>query len=378
MKIQKGLFFSHEDDNAGAPRALLSVLQFILENFSIHADIQVFTPKSEGVFEPLRTKHPHLVAKIIYPKPVGNNIIVRKLKKWSKKVVTKKQISFYNSYDFLFFNSMSFYQYKSQLDGITVPKFLYLHEGSNFLHDFFKDDYAILDNFTHIFVPGNQSKENLSAHGINPVKITVLPLFLDADEIVTAVPQSNNKFFTVGNLANPGFLKAPEYFLAIAKRYKEKYANDKIQFKWKGFKKESQAFNITQYEIKQAGLENFVILEEKNKENVAFFEGIDVLLMTSKQETFGRVVLEAANYSKPSMTFSIVIGAANFINEYGGFTPDYLSLEQAVDYLKQYYENRDLLVSHGQMAHEKLLEKYVINASLTEDLKGKLSIIFKK
>lgn len=380
MKKNKALFVSHEDDNSGAPKALYNILKFILINYKLNVDILVCDIKFVGVFENLKNGvNNSNIPNVFYQKSTQNRII-RKVRGFvDRKLFAKNKSDKYNKkYDFIFFNSISYNYFKSELDGITIPKYLYLHEGTNFLFNSLKEDYSILNNFKIIFVPSKQIEEDLTSRGICKSKITVLQLFLDDDEIAnepSIISASNKDELVVGNLANLNWMKGIEYFLATAKLYKETHPNDNIKFKWKGYTKDSFLHNLTNYEIQKSGLNNIVFLEEKSKEIKNFFSAIDVLLMTSKQETFGFVILEAANYFKPSIAFKNVVGASEFINKYGGFTVEYLSINQLVVCLKKYYENRDLIKLHGIKANRHLKANYTLNEKLKKDLKSKLEFI---
>lgn len=382
MKKNKALFISHADDNSGAPKALYNILKFMLISYKINIDVCVCVPKSIGIFENLkREEFINNIPNVFYLKINTQKKLIQKLIYFlDKKNHCDRTIKKYNKqYDFVFFNSISYNFYKSELDNITIPKYLYLHEGSNFLYTSLKGDYSIFNKFEHIFVPSELVEKDLLNNGIHQSKITVLQLFLDENEIInehTSNSTIHRDEFVVGNLANLDWTKGIEYFLSTAKLYKELYPRDNIKFKWKGYVKDSFFHNLIKFEIQKAGLSNVVVFEEKSKEIKDFFSFIDVFLMTSKQETFGFVVLEAANYFKPSITFKEVVGAAAFINNYGGFTVEYLSIYQLVVCLKKYYEDRGLMKLHGIEANQYLIANYTLNENLRKELKNKLEIIF--
>lgn len=381
MEKGKALFISHQDDNSGAPKALYNILKFILSTYKVHVDVSLCADKSAGVFENLKSQNGGNETNVFYPKKKPKNRFLKKTKNYIDTFFSlKRKIKEYNKkYDFVFFNSISFNYFKSDLEAITIPKYLYLHEGSNFLYTLLKDDYSILKKFNHIFVPSNQVKENLILHSINSSKITILELFVEANSIIDKPflkSTSLKEGLVVGNLANLDPTKGVECFLATAKLYKELYPNDHIKFIWKGYNNGSSLYNLTNHEIKQSGMSELVFLEEKSKEIEEYFSRIDVLLLTSKQETFGLVLLEAANYFTPSITFKNVVGGSKFIEEYGGFTASYLSIHELVIILKKYYEDKELLELHGLKAHENLVANYTLNERLKEELKVKLDILF--
>ncbi len=380
MKKNRGLFISHADEYAGAPKALFNILKFITKEYPINIDVQVNDFKNHGVFESL--KENNKLINIVY-KTKSRYRILRILKHRAFFIIKKIYflnliIKYNNFYDFIFFNSLSFSQLEFNLNKINVPKYLYLHEGTIGLVTVLRNNYSVFNNFDVIFVPSAQVLDDLIQHGIDNSKITVLQLFLDQDEIssVSSNFSSKDETLVVGNLANLNLIKGTEYFLATAKLYVELYPNDNILFRWKGYLKDSFYLALLKYEIANSGLNEVVFLEEKSKEKELFFSTIDVFLMTSKQETFGYVILEAANYSKPSIAFKKCIGASLFIDSYGGFTADYLSVKQLVLFLKEYYENRDLLKLHGAQANQLLNERYILNDRLRIELKSKFDFMF--
>lgn len=385
MKKNRALFISHFDEKSGAPKALYNILKFILTNYELQVDVLVCQPKKIGFFENLANE-PNIKTKplITYDNSYKKSkfLLINKLENFirrlSASVKLKKTIKNYNKkYDFIFFNSVSYNYFETELNKIVIPKFLYLHEGSIFLDETLNGDYSFFKNFNHIFVPSLQVKKNLIKQNLDKYCITVLQLFLDENELISNANRIElKKDFVVGNLAVFRPNKAMEYFLATVKLYKELYPTDNIIFKWKGVKFENSMTKVTRYEIENANLQNTVFLEEYSENASEFFQTIDVLLVTSKQETFSFVVLEAANNSKPSIVFDDVVGASDFVKEYGGIVVDYLSIKQIVDGLKKYYENRELLNQHGKASNELLRSKYSYNNFVQTKLKTQLSILF--
>lgn len=381
MRKNKGLFLSHLDEKSGAPKALLNILKFILNESKIDIDIFVCQPKTIGFFENITSSKGAIKVDYLKHKKSSNFFLIRKLENFFSRKIAKIQAKnnvkrINENYDFIFYNSISFNFHRNQIDKINLPKYLYLHEGSNFLYDYIKNDYSIFDKFDHIFVPSNQVEMNLINQGVASNKITLLQLFLNDNEInYSKSTISKKENFVVGNLAYLHSGKGIEYFLATAKLYKELYPKDNILFKWKGCNPETSLFNLTKYEIQKAGLNNIVFLEEYSEQINEFLLGIDVLLMTSKQETFGFVVLEAANNCVPSVAFEEVIGASEFIKQYGGFVAEYLSIYQLVNYLKNYYENPSLLLSTGIDANKLLISNFSLNDRLKNELRDKLSFM---
>src|SRR5690606_7280238 len=120
----------------------------------------------------------------------------------------------------------------------------------------FSEAYTHLKKMNAIFAPSNAVIANLILHGLSPQKLHYIPLTIEQPE---NKPATKSNGFIVGNLANPGWPKGLDYFLAIAKRYVECYPNYKIQFIWKGFSEKSFNYELALYEIQQSRLANHIV-----------------------------------------------------------------------------------------------------------------------
>jgi glycosyltransferase involved in cell wall biosynthesis len=370
----KILLVLHDDSLSGAPVAALNFARLLKTRLDIDLSVvvvnynNVLTEQFRGLGISVLTNSD---LKVAYPR-------YQRLRTIRKYISDLRKNNFRNAirrinddYDIILFNSVVSLDYCRELiPNLTIRKFVFVHELQNAIDLFLQGDYEIINQMDGVFVPSEAARNNLVHHGIKSEKLFKIPLIIEAVENPKKVHTSE---FVVGNLANPGWPKGFDYFLAIAKYYCEQYPSDSIRFVWKGFRRDTFEYKLSAYEIDNAGLTDVVSLEMKEEPNDVFFQNLDVLIMPSKEDTFGIVMLEAAQWQVPSIGFSNTGGIQEFIESYGGLTVPYLSIKQFVQHIKYYYEHRAVLQLHGEAAQKQYLSNHTINEEVVLQVKTSLT-----
>lgn len=110
--------------------------------------------------------------------------------------------------------------------------------------------------------------------------------------------------------------------------------------------------------VKDYGLEDSVVFLGFVKENLSFFNAIDLNLLTSISESFPYVILEAAKMKKPSIATSV--GGLGEMIRYGidGYlveVNDYKALAEKIEFLM---DNRDVLEKFGRSIYNRVNENF--------------------
>lgn len=110
--------------------------------------------------------------------------------------------------------------------------------------------------------------------------------------------------------------------------------------------------------VKDYGLEENVVFLGFVKENLSFFNAIDLNLLTSISESFPYVILESAKMKKPSIATSV--GGLGEMIRYGidGYlveVNDYKALAEKVEFLM---DNRDVLEKFGRSIYDRVNENF--------------------
>lgn len=107
--------------------------------------------------------------------------------------------------------------------------------------------------------------------------------------------------------------KGIDLFVQTAVNFSKIYKSP-FEFRWVGYI-DSKLRKQLLYEIEMSNLKGKVILCEEQKDISKFISESHVLLLTSREDPYPLVMLEAAAHAKPTVYFSGAGGAAEFVND---------------------------------------------------------------
>ncbi len=100
--------------------------------------------------------------------------------------------------------------------------------------------------------------------------------------------------------------------------------------------------------LKEEGLENDIVLSGYQKNSVSAMKGVDMLCLTSENEGFGMVVLEAMAAAKPVVSFDVG-GVRNLIVEAeSGFLIPFPDVEKMAEKLFTLLQSPELMLKIGK------------------------------
>ncbi len=169
-----------------------------------------------------------------------------------------------------------------------------------------------------------------------------------------SVRQPSSKF-RIGMMGMPAWAKGMDYFLCIAQQFFVAYPIPDLQFVLKGIPESNIYYQIYSRDIHNAGLEGRVVIEGKTPNIGEFYETLDVLALTSREDTCPNIMIEAALFKVPTICFEHSGGAEPFVQSYGGYIIPFLDIGDYCNALNNYYEDRKLLEMHGMKAREYAL-----------------------
>ena len=195
------------------------------------------------------------------------------------------------------------------------------------------DTIRLTDNF---IVVSQAVKNNLiNNHDIPEEKISV---------IYECVPNLSNSFkencnikefgrekFIIGGCGNLIFRKGIDVFVRVAYELIYKRNIKDVLFFWVGGNEQSNLFVETNEDIKKLGLNDYVQISGETKSPHAFYEGMNIFLMTSREDPFPLVNLEAAQHGLPIICFDRSGGSPEFVTEDVGFVVPYLDVSAMAD-----------------------------------------------
>lgn len=163
--------------------------------------------------------------------------------------------------------------------------------------------------------------------------------------------EDEKTYFKVGGCGAIGWRKGTDIFLSVANQIVNVLKISDIKFEWLGAQPNSIGLLQFEEEIKKLNLENHVKAMSFEKNSNEFMKSINLFLMTSREDPFPLVNIEAALNLCPVLCFKGTGGSEEFALEDNIFSyTDTLSMAKRVEFYK---ENLALLRSDGNLSFQK-------------------------
>jgi glycosyltransferase involved in cell wall biosynthesis len=360
------LFVSHDANRAGAQILLLRFLK-LLKN---HPDFKFSILLKEGgiiekEFEEIATTYYWKEGEILsFTQKIKNKILGKKI--IEKESVFEKLMN--QNFDLVVSNTVTNGSILDFLYILAVPIVTYVHELEIGIQQYTssKDFYTTLE-ITNSFIACAESvKENLiKNHNVDATKIKVLPSLLPESALSfehssTNVTALKNKYnipenaFLVGGMGTVDLRKGVDIFLQVAQLLKDK---KDIYFLWVGGQETEIEYKIFQIDKDRLALKN-VIFQTSINNPLDFMDAFDVFFVSSREDPYPLVVLEAAMLSKPIICFDKAGGAKDFVENDCGFVVDYLDIQTVAAKIVELKNNPKLKKELGKNARIKALERH--------------------
>ncbi len=168
----------------------------------------------------------------------------------------------------------------------------------------------------------------------------------------------------VGGCGNAEWRKGNDIFNWIAKKVIEKTAPLPVYFVWVGAGPQHQIYELIESDIRNMGLCDRIILIPPTSKALDYLNRFDVMLLSSREDPYPLVVLEAALLETPVVCFENAGGAPELIEEDAGFTVPFLDIDAAVNATIQLVLDQNLRTNMGQRAREKVLDRHNTQKSI--------------
>jgi glycosyltransferase involved in cell wall biosynthesis len=160
--------------------------------------------------------------------------------------------------------------------------------------------------------------------------------------------------FLIGGMGTVDLRKGVDIFLQVASKLKH---NQSIFFLWVGGQDTETDYKNFQIDKSRLELENVIF--QKSVENPLDFMSIfDVFFVSSREDPYPLVALEAAILSKPIICFDKAGGAKDFVENDCGAVIEYLNVDKVVEKIVELKDNLSLMEKMGVTARKKVLERH--------------------
>lgn len=115
-----------------------------------------------------------------------------------------------------------------------------------------------------------------------------------------------------------------------------------------------------EHDVRSAGLTENVRVTGAVPKSADYFAAADVFVLTSREDPYPLVCLEAAALAKPIVCFAGAGGMPEFVEEDGGFVVPYLNLTEMADRVITLLDSSELRARMGAAARRKVIERHDI------------------
>ncbi len=200
--------------------------------------------------------------------------------------------------------------------------------------------------------------------GIDPDKISVLPSLLpdgawqlqpSAEAVVQIrklldLPEGAPLVGAVGTF---DWRKGIDIFVQLARQ-----SEPDTHFVWVGGHEHQVEYHMISEDLRRLGLSDRVHLIPHSDRPFDFISAFDVFVLTSREEPYPLVVLEAALLARPIVCFAQSGGAPDFVETDAGFVANYLDSTAMSRYISQLLKNPELRQKMGHTAREKVFARH--------------------
>jgi glycosyltransferase involved in cell wall biosynthesis len=347
------LFITHETGRTGAPMVLLHFLKWLKE-YKPKITVDVVALRG-GDLEAEFQQNSSLF--INYHSLTKNqtlplfNRILKKLKIYSPTPIAallNRQL-IQNDYTIIYANSVLSVPFAVKLKqtGAQSKLIAHIHELNTVIKQYVPDFSFYINQIDSFITPSLAVSNNLIEHW--NIKEERLNKVYECTDVIEA---STNKImskstFTVGASGTVNWRKGFDLFIQVAGYIHNKYPQFEIQFVWVG-KLDNFLKILVEEELKKLNIyQNVSFIGEVS--NPAFiFNSFDLFLMTSREDPFPLVCIEAGMLGKPIICFQSATGTEEIIINGGGKVVPYLDVKAMALEVIEYYNNPENIKKDGK------------------------------
>jgi glycosyltransferase involved in cell wall biosynthesis len=341
------IFVSHDAANAGAQRLLITLIEWLHDNKGIQPKII------------LRHGGP-LVADFYKLGPV---LEMDSISSNTKRTKDKLVRFCGQSNSLIYVNTLVPGDVAEQLASLDIPIITHVHELENAIKRWCVKEHleALLRLTRHFIAASPPVARNLEdAHHVDPARITTIYEYIACQKQSAArldraairkqkgLPQSG---FIIFGCGTTDWRKGPDLFIEVADQARKLGLED-AYFLWIGV--DTGEVEELEAKVRRLGLEDRVRFLGETQDARSYFAAGDLFLLTSREDPFALVCLEAADCGLPIVCFDKAGGMPDFVQDDAGYVVPFEDTKAMAEKLIALCFNRDERVRRGAVACQRV------------------------
>lgn len=363
------LFVSHDASRTGAPIVFLHILRWLKD----HANIEITILLKYG--GELSAEFQAIAPTYHYNYSFPQNILERGFKKIRNKLVSAKENKkipaeiINNTFDLVYLNTVASLDLAPLLKGhFKCPVIVHIHENEFTIQCYYPDSLSDINKkaIDHFIAVSNSTQDSLLKNSQIPNdKVSLIYECIDIDKV--RKPNANKKpgirqelslekEFIVGGSGLTSWRKGVDLFVQLGVLLNQIRPENNIKLLWIGAVSRDFKQQFL-YESKRLGVHNKVIFAGSKTNPEDYFQLFDVFSLTSREDPFPLVVLEAAAQAKPIICFDNAGGIPELIIDGGGVIIPYGDVDAMARSILKLYDNPVITKELGAEA-EKMVQQF--------------------
>ncbi|HEV7347255.1 glycosyltransferase family 4 protein [Telluribacter sp.] len=172
----------------------------------------------------------------------------------------------------------------------------------------------------------------------------------------------------IGGCGNAEMRKGNDIFNWVARIVLQKTAPLPVYFVWVGAGPEHAIYDLLVSDIRRMGLQDRIILIPPTPNALDLISRFDVMLLSSREDPYPLVVLEAALNETPIVCFEKAGGAPELVEQDAGYVVPYMDISAASDAVIKLIVDPAQRQVMGQRARQKVLKRHDTRTSVQKVL----------
>lgn len=249
-----------------------------------------------------------------------------------------------------------------------VPILTHVHE----LETYFRTHPSgplscLLAQTSQLIACSNAVKENLTReHGVAPRRVETVHESIPVEQtrgdrtreqVLQELRIPSDALLVVGS-GTADWRKGPDLFIQLARVVSQRRPS--VYFAWVGGGSLSELAQL-EHDIRVAGLDDKIRLTGSVTAPADYFAAADIFTLTSREDPYPLVCLEAAALQKPIVCFAGAGGMPEFVEEDCGFVVPYLDIMAMADRVVCLLDSSDCRLTMGAAARRKVAQRHDIS-----------------
>ncbi len=346
--IKPLLFIGHDGIQAGSEVVLLEIIKWFYNHTTRRIKLLLLSPG------PISSAYTDYAETYVLPGYVDDHV--------------KSRDFLCENFEFVYVNTVvagRIFQFLPELDLTLQGRIItHIHEMQNVIESYPDEMSGLLQHTDHWISASPRSTQALSnKYKIKSSEITTVPAFINPiyqknefksfkAEARQTLAIAANAFVVVGcGTVYPR--KGADLFIETARKLKALTSND-FQFVWIG---DGPDLNRLQADLTAEEL-NYISFVGNRSDANKMLACADLFFMSSREDPFPLVVLEAAQHKIPAICFRPATGIVDFIEKDAGFILDKVNTDSAAAIINKALSSPGMLTALGDTAYEKLHNNY--------------------